>query len=62
MRGLIGELIFKEDRDRETVMQTLGETSERAGFVIYNDVLMSNYHLLLKMPVGNLGGNAVRRP
>ena len=54
-RGDRREAIFRGDPDREMFLKTLGESCERAGFVVHSYVLMSNhYHLLLETPAGNL--------
>ncbi len=53
-RGDRKELIFDSDRDRREFMRTLGEACERTGFLIHSYVLMSNHHLLLETPSGNL--------
>lgn len=54
-RGNQGNAIFREDKDRELFLQTLGETSARTGWQLHAYVLMGNhYHLLLETPEGNL--------
>jgi REP element-mobilizing transposase RayT len=54
-RGDHGERIFVNDKDRLSFLETLGETCQRTGAVVYSYVLMSNhYHLLLGTPEGNL--------
>ena len=54
-RGDHQEAIFKDDKDREMFLETLGEMCERSGIVIYSYVLMGNhYHLLVETPAGNL--------
>jgi putative transposase len=54
-RGDRWEAIFKDNKDRRNFLETLGETCERSGFVIYSYVLMRNhYHLLLETPEANL--------
>ena len=47
--------IFKDERDHERFLDTLGEVSERNGWLIHAFVLMGNhYHLLLETPEPNL--------
>ncbi len=54
-RGDRREEIFREDRDREIFLRTLGETCKRAGWMIHAYVLMGNhYHLLLETVAGEL--------
>jgi REP element-mobilizing transposase RayT len=54
-RGNHQEAIFKDVKDHERFLDTLGEVSERNGWLIHAFVLMSNhYHLLLETPEPNL--------
>ncbi|MFO1490519.1 MAG: transposase [Kiritimatiellia bacterium] len=54
-RGDRREAIFKTDDDRRLMLETLGETCERSGFVVHGYVLMPNhYHILLVTPEPNL--------
>ena len=54
-RGNHQEPVFKVAKDRERFLDTLGEVSERNGWLIHAFVLMGNhYHLLLETPEPNL--------
>jgi len=54
-RGNQGQEIFKDDRDRQCFLETLGEACEKTGWTIHAYVLMGNhYHLLVETPEGNL--------
>ena len=54
-RGNRLEAIFRDDRDREMFLKTLGEACGRCGWVVHCYVLMGNhYHLLLETPEANL--------
>lgn len=54
-RGNRREDIFRDKRDREVFLDTLGEVAERNGWLIHAFVLMNNhYHLLLETPEPNL--------
>jgi len=54
-RGNRQEAVFKDDRDCERFLDTLGEVSGRNGWLIHAFVLMGNhYHLLLETPEPNL--------
>lgn len=54
-RGDRGEKIFLDDVDRRCFLETLGESCQRSGAVVYSYVLMGNhYHLLVGTPAGNL--------
>jgi REP element-mobilizing transposase RayT len=54
-RGNQGHLIFREDRDRELWLETLGDTCAKTGWQIHAYVLMGNhYHLLAETPEANL--------
>jgi REP element-mobilizing transposase RayT len=50
-RGDHLEPIFRDDRDRQRFLETLGEGCESAGWVTHSFVFMPNhYHLLLETP------------
>ena len=52
-RGLDRLDIYREDGDREHILELLGEMSERYGVQVHGYVLMSNhYHLLMKIQSG----------
>jgi putative transposase len=54
-RGNHGDLIFRDESDREAFLKRLGQASEKTGWLIHAYVLMGNhYHLLLETPRGNL--------
>ena len=54
-RGNRREAIFRDDKDREIFLATLGEICQRNGWRVHAYVLMSNhYHLLVETPRGNL--------
>jgi REP element-mobilizing transposase RayT len=54
-RGNRQEPIFKDDKDHEMFLDTLGEVVERTGWRIHSFVLMGNhYHLLIETPEPNL--------
>lgn len=54
-RGNHQELVFKDAKDNERFLDTLGEVSERNGWLIHAFVLMGNhYHLLVETPEPNL--------
>lgn len=54
-RGNRQEAIFRDQKDHERFLDTLGEISERNGWLIHAFVLMGNhYHLLLETPEPNL--------
>jgi REP element-mobilizing transposase RayT len=54
-RGNDRNFIFKEPRDAELFLNTLGETVNQNGWLIHAYVLMGNhYHLLLETPEPNL--------
>lgn len=54
-RGDRQEAIFRDDRDRETFLRTLGEVCARCGWRTHGLVLMNNhYHLLVETPEANL--------
>jgi REP element-mobilizing transposase RayT len=54
-RGNRQEAIFKDGKDHEVYLDTLGETCERCGWKVHAFVLMGNhYHLLLETPEANL--------
>jgi putative transposase len=50
-RGNHLEAIFRDDRDRQRFLETLGEGCQSAGWIIHSFVFMPNhYHLLLETP------------
>lgn len=54
-RGNRQEAIFRDEKDHERFLDTLGEVSQRNGWLIHAFVLMGNhYHLLLETPEPNL--------
>jgi len=54
-RGNHGQEIFKDDRDRQCFLETLGEACGKTGWEIHAYVLMADhYHLLVETPEGNL--------
>lgn len=54
-RGNHQEPIFREDRDCEVFLETLGEVCKRNGWLVHAFALMGNhYHLLLETPEANL--------
>jgi len=54
-RGDRLEAIYRDERDREIFLKTLGEVCERCGWQVHAYVLMGNhYHLLLETPEANL--------
>lgn len=54
-RGDRREAIFRDDRDREAFLSTLGEVCRRTGWRVHAYVLMSNhYPLLIETPQPNL--------
>lgn len=54
-RGNRGQDVFRDDRDRQCFVDTLGEACEKTGWEIHAYVLMGNhYHLLVETPEGNL--------
>ncbi len=54
-RGNRQEAIFKDNKDRECFLGTLGEACGRCGWQVHAFVLMGNhYHLLLETPEANL--------
>ena len=54
-RGNRGEAIFRDHRDRERFLATLGEACEKTGWRVHAFVLMGNhYHLLVETPEANL--------
>lgn len=54
-RGNRQEPIFRDDRDHEIFLDTLGEAVGRCGWMIHGFALMGNhYHLLLETPEANL--------
>lgn len=54
-RGNHQDAIFKDDRDCEIFLDTLGEACAKTGWLVHAFVLMGNhYHLLLETPAANL--------
>ena len=54
-RGDRREAIFRDDRDRENFLATLGQACRRTGWRVHAWVLMTNhYHLLVETPQSNL--------
>ena len=54
-RGNRGVEVFRDRRDRESFLETLGEVVNQTGWVMHAWVLMStHYHLLLETPEPNL--------
>ena len=54
-RGDRREPIFRDERDREIFLATLGQVCERTGWRVHAWVLMTNhYHLLVETPQPNL--------
>jgi REP element-mobilizing transposase RayT len=54
-RGDRQNLIYRDDRDKKTFLETLTEACSRCGWRIHAFVLMDNhYHLLLETPNANL--------
>lgn len=54
-RGDCREAIFRDDRDREIFLVTLGQVCARTGWRVHAWVLMTNhYHLLVETPEPNL--------
>lgn len=54
-RGDRREAIFRDERDRQTFVATLGQACERTGWRVHAWVLMTNhYHLLVETPQPNL--------
>ena len=54
-RGNHQEVVFKDTKDHERFLDTLGEVSYRCGWLVHAFVLMGNHsHLLLETPEPNL--------
>jgi REP-associated tyrosine transposase len=54
-RGDRREAVFRDERDREIFLATLGQVCERTGWRVHAWVLMTNhYHLLVETPEPNL--------
>lgn len=54
-RGDRREEIFKDDKDRERFLETLGEVCARTGWQVHALCLMGNhFHLVVETPQGNL--------
>ncbi|MCA1809170.1 MAG: transposase [Lentisphaerae bacterium] len=43
-RGDRRESVFRDDRDHESFIETLGEACGRCGWVVHAYVLMANHH------------------
>jgi REP element-mobilizing transposase RayT len=56
-RGDRREAIFRDDRDRELFLETLGEACRKTGWAVQAWCLMSNhFHLVVETPQANLVG------
>jgi len=54
-RGNARQRIFRDDRDRETFLELLGQVIKRFGWLCHGYCLMENhYHLLIETPLANL--------
>jgi putative transposase len=54
-RASHGQPIFKDDKDRERFLETLGESCQKTGWRVHAYVLMGNhYHALIETPEANL--------
>jgi REP element-mobilizing transposase RayT len=54
-RGDRREAIFRDDKDREMFMSTLGEVCGKTGWEVHALCLMGNhFHLVVETPRGNL--------
>jgi REP element-mobilizing transposase RayT len=54
-RGDRREEIFKDDKDRERFLETLGEVCVKTGWQVHAFCLMGNhFHLVVETPQGNL--------
>jgi len=54
-RGNQGQVIFRDDEDRQRFLAALGDACGKTGWRIHAYVLMGNhYHLLVETPEGNL--------
>ncbi|MBC8205830.1 MAG: transposase [Kiritimatiellaeota bacterium] len=54
-RGNHQDAIYRDNKDRETFLDTLGEACAKTGWLVHAFVLMGNhYHLLLETPHANL--------
>jgi REP element-mobilizing transposase RayT len=54
-RGDRREPIFKDDRDREIFLESLGQAAQKTGWQIHAYCLMNNhFHLVLETPGANL--------
>jgi len=56
-RGRSHQDIFHEEKDYQSFLNTLAEAHKRFGLQIqsYCCLMQNHYHLLIKMPEGNLG-------
>ena len=56
LRGINGQIIFKDNEDYKKLIQTINEYKEISGYEIYAFCLMNNHiHLLMKEGKENLG-------
>jgi REP element-mobilizing transposase RayT len=54
-RGNAKQKIFRNDRDRKTFLDIMGDVMERFHFICHAYCLMDNhYHLVIETPEGNL--------
>jgi REP element-mobilizing transposase RayT len=54
-RGNQGQSVFRDDKDRQRFVETLGQACAKTGWWVHAYVLMGNhYHLLVETPEGNL--------
>ncbi len=54
-RGDRHERIFKDDQDRQSFLQTLGEACQKIGWQVHAYCLMANhFHLVVETPQANL--------
>jgi REP element-mobilizing transposase RayT len=54
-RGDHREPVFRDDRDREAFVETLGEACAKTGWEVHAYCLMPNhFHLVVETPQGNL--------
>ena len=54
-RGDHGEKIFKDDKDRQLFLRTLGEACEKTRWQVHAFCLLSNhFHLVVETPEANL--------
>ena len=56
LRGINGQIIFKDNEDYKKLIQTINEYKEISGYEIYAFCLMNNHiHLLMKEGKEDLG-------